>query len=106
MAESFKQALLNVTTSEQTLYTAPASTTTIVISLQAANVSGTDTTISAYVGDEGSTAYYIAKDITIPANSAVNLIAGKLILDTSDVIKVVGGHDNYLHLNGAILEIT
>jgi len=52
MANTFKNAYLDITNSAQTIYTAPASTTSIVLTLRITNVDGTNNdTITADVID-------------------------------------------------------
>ena len=52
MAETFKNANLDVTNSAQSIYTCPADTTAIVITLRITNVDGAaDDTITAEVND-------------------------------------------------------
>ena len=80
MAETFKNAYLDITSSAQTVYTAPASTTSIVISLRVTNVDGTaDDTITADVIDGTSGNSRIAHTMMVPADSSLEL-AGTLKL--------------------------
>ena len=55
MANTFKNAYLNITNSAQTIYTAPGSTTSIVLTLRISNVDGSSAdTINAEVKDASS----------------------------------------------------
>lgn len=94
MAEAFKNAYLDVTSSAQTIYTAPASTESVVITLRVTNVDGAaDDTISAEVLDQGgSLRSYIAYTMTVPADTTIELAGtSKIILETGDYIQLTGG---------------
>jgi hypothetical protein len=94
MAETFKNANLDVTNAAQSIYTCPAATTAIVITLRVTNVDGTaDDTITAEVNDssEGTTAE-IAHTMTVPADSSLELAGtSKLVLEAGDDIELTGG---------------
>ena len=93
MAETFKNAYLDVTSSAQTVYTAPASTTSIVISLRITNVDGTaDDTITADVIDGTSGNSRIANTMSVPADTSLELAGtSKIVLETGDKIDLTGG---------------
>jgi len=94
MAETFKNANLDVTNSAQPIYTCPAATTAIVITLRITNVDGAaDDTITAEINDssEGTTAE-IAHTMTVPADSSLELAGtSKLVLEAGDDIELTGG---------------
>ena len=81
MAETFKNAYKDITSSAQTIYTCPAATTAIVLTLRITNIDGTnDDTITADVIDsDGSTNARIASTLDVPANSK-ELSAGTVIV--------------------------
>ena len=109
MAETFKNAYLDVTSSAQTVYTAPASTTSIVISLRVTNVDGTaDDTITADVIDGTSGNSRIANTMSVPADTSLELAGtSKIVLETGDKIDLTGGAaSNDLEAFVSILEIT
>ena len=93
MAETFKNAYLDVTSSAQTVYTAPASTTSIVISLRITNVDGTaDDTITADVIDGTSGNSRMANTMSVPADTSLELAGtSKIVLETGDKIDLTGG---------------
>ena len=93
MAETFKNAYLDVTSSAQTVYTAPASTTSIVISLRITNVDGAaDDTITADVIDGTSGNSRIANTMSVPADTSLELAGtSKIVLETGDSIELTGG---------------
>jgi hypothetical protein len=94
MANTFKNAYLDITSSAQTIYTAPASTTSIVITLRVTNVDGTNSdTITADVIDSSSGNSRIAYTMTVPADSSLELAGtSKIVLETGDYIQLTGGN--------------
>lgn len=109
MAETFKNAYLDVTNSAQTVYTAPADTTSIVISLRVTNVDGTaDDTITADVIDGTSGNSRIANTMSVPADTSLELAgSSKIVLETGDKIDLTGGAaSGDLEAFASILEIT
>jgi hypothetical protein len=93
MANTFKNAYLDITSSAQTIYTAPASTTSIVLTLRVTNVDGTaNDTITADVIDSSSGNSRIAYTISVPADSSLELAGdSKIVLETGDYIQLTGG---------------
>ena len=109
MAETFKNAYLDVTNAAQTVYTAPAATTSIVISLRVTNVDGTaDDTITADVIDGTSGNSRIANTMSVPADTSLELAGtSKIVLETGDKIDLTGGAaSGDLEAFASILEIT
>jgi len=110
MANTFKNAYLDVTSSAQDLYTAPASTTSIVLTLRVTNVDGTasdDVTVEI-VDSDTTTKAFIASTLAVPADSSVE-IAGtsKIVLEAGDKIQVTGAAaSGDLEVFASILEIT
>lgn len=110
MANTFKNAYLDVTSSAQDLYTAPASTTSIVLTLRVTNVDGTaaDDVSVEIVDSNTTTKAFIASTLAVPADSSVE-IAGtsKIVLEAGDKIQVTGAAaSGDLEVFASILEIT
>ena len=93
MAEAFKNAYLDITSSAQTIYTAPGSTESVVITLRITNVDGAaDDTITADVIDGTSGNSRIAHTLSVPADTTIELAGtSKIILETGDYIQLTGG---------------
>jgi hypothetical protein len=109
MAEAFKNAYLDVTSSAQTLYTAPALTSSIMITLRVTNVDGaTDDTITADVVDSASGNSRIAYTLSVPADTTVELAGtSKIILEAGDYVQLTGGNaSGDLEAYASIVEIT
>ena len=93
MAETFKNAYQDITSSAATIYTCPASTTAIVLTLRITNIDGTnDDTITADIIDSGGSANArIAYTVTVPADSTLELAGtSKLVLEAGDYIQLQG----------------
>ena len=109
MAEAFKNAYLDITSSAQTIYTAPASTSSIMITLRVTNIDGaTDDTITADVVDSSSGNSRIASTLSVPADTTVELAGtSKIILEAGDYVQLTGGSaSGDLEAFASIVEIT
>jgi hypothetical protein len=102
---TFKNVPLAITTSLQTVYTAPLGITTIVLMAQASNVVSTAANVSFvhYSYRTGITTYLV-KDIAVPPNDARMLLGGKLVLETGDQIKIQASANSALQFIASILE--
>ena len=93
MAEAFKNAYLNITNSQQTIYTNSSGGTAIVLTLRITNVDGSSSdTITADVIDGTSGNARIAFTMTVPADSSLELAGtSKIVLENGDKIDLTGG---------------
>ena len=95
-----------------TLYTVPSSTTTIVIGLMLCNIHTTSVTVDVQlVSDTSDTetneTVLLAKDVTIPNGSTLELLTGgKVVLQTTDVLKIDCSVASKIDATLSILEIT
>jgi len=109
MAETFKNKTLVIgDTADAVAYTCPSLTTAIVIHCQVANVNGAnaaDLNIDLHDSSATSTAAVVST-VSVPADSALNPIGGKLVLEASDELRVWAGAASDLELTLGILEIT
>ena len=99
----FQTETLEVTTSEQTLYTAPTGYTAIVLYAHVTNV-GTATATVTLKHVRSSTETEIIKNGIVPVSGALVPMTGKLVLETSDSLKVSGSDDSTLKIIISILE--
>lgn len=113
MAETFKNADIAITSSEQTLYTAPSSSgdVAICLSLRVTNIDGTnDDTVTCTIYESGGSTKKaeIAHTMTVPADSSLELAGtSKIVLEQSEVIKIQGGAaSGDLEAYLSVLEIT
>ena len=83
-------------TTATTLYTVPASTSTIASTLSIANLSASGVTYRVAVRPTGETLankHYLAYDTSLPANDSAVLTMG-ITLGTTDVVTVYGSTAN------------
>lgn len=82
MANTFKNYTSSLTDgTETTVYTVPASTTAVVIGLNVANTTTSQITVSVKVAGT-----FLVKNAPIPAGSALSVLDGKIIAETTDTI--------------------
>ena len=109
MAEVFKNAYHDVTSSAAQAYIAPAGKTVVVLSLRIANVNATATDyINAEVIDSDTTTKaFLAKEVDVPFDSVLELAgSSKIVLEAGDKIELQGGQSSgYLEAHISVLEI-
>ena len=99
----FKTVTLEVTDSEQTLYTAPTGYTAIILYAHVANHGSVNaTTTLKHV--RSSTETEIINQANVPLNDALIPISGKMVLQTDDSVKIVASDNNTLKVILSILE--
>ena len=108
--KTFEQGATAVNTNIAT-YTVPASTTTIIIGLTISNITGNSITVDAQIvsttNDVTTNASsYIGKDLPIPSGSALDVLAGKVVLQTGDTIVVQSDTLASVNISMSIMEIT
>ena len=89
------------------LYTCPAATTAIVLQMQAANVGSGTHPVSATVADTSAgNTEFIAKAVSVPLNAAIGLVAGKQVLEATDVLDVYSDAVSQIDVTVSVLEIS
>lgn len=84
MANTFKNyTSASVGTTPTTVYTVPASTTSIVIGCNVANRTGSQILVDVQLGST-----YIVKGAPVPSGSALSILDGKIIAETTETIVV------------------
>ena len=107
MANTFKNGRAAATASLATVYTVPASTTSIVLLAQATNVgSGAQAVTFCWYDASGSVKTELVNLLSVPEKAAVGLIAGKLVLETGDYLQVQSTASSLIELSISVLEIT
>ena len=95
-----------------TLYTVPSSTTCVVIGLILCNVHTTSVTASVKIESNTSDTetnenVTVAKDVSIPAGSSLELLTGgKVVVQATDIIKIDCSVTAKIDATLSILEIT
>ena len=98
------QTITNVVgTSTVGIYTAPVGYTGVVLLAQVTNI-GSSTQTLTFGHRRSGTDTEIVKDLAIPANDTANLLAGKLVVETSDTLTIVGSTATDLKYISSILE--
>ena len=106
MANTYKNAKLDLTTTNVTvLYTAAGLTTGIVKSIIVSEDSGNADTITITLTN-GSTVYSLFRTKAIGANATVELLTAPLVIQPTEILKVTAATANRLHVVASVLEIT
>lgn len=107
MAEAFKTVNVALGNSaDAVVYTCPSSTEAIIIHCQVANVDGTNAADLNIDMNDGSVVAALVSTLSVPADSAVNPIGGKLVLLAADELRAWAGAASDLEMTLSILEIT
>jgi len=115
MANTFKVITKAGVTSEDVIYTVAASTTTVILGLVLGNTTSSQTTATvtlssntanrAGANNEANQDVELVTNAPIPSGSSLELLSGnKVVLETTDVIKVTAGAATDVCLS--IMEIT
>ena len=107
MANSFKNAGIQVTTSGSTLYTCPSGSESIINALFISNVDGQqDASVDIQVTiDGGSTFRHIGKGLPIPKESTL-IFEKPINLASDDVIRITASAAGDVEVFASILEIS
>ena len=107
MANTFKRSSADaVGASAEVLYTVPSSTRAVLIGGLLSNTSNAtcNATVTVTVGSD--VINLIGENTPIPANTALSFIDGKIVVMTTDVIKVKGSVAGALDAHLSYMEIT
>ena len=107
MANTFKRYTSNsIGTSLETVYTVPASTTTVMIGGVVSNVSVATVNITVTATTSSTVINLIGEDTPVPAGTALSFIDGKIVLETGDIVKVKSSAAASADAHLSIMEIT
>jgi len=107
MAETFKAVNVALgNTADAVIYTCPSATTAIVIHCQVANVDGTNAADLNIDHNDGTTVAALVSTLSVPADTAINPIGGKLVLEAADELRAWAGAASDLELTLSVLEIS
>lgn len=91
---------------ERSVYTAPASTTTVIVGLTLSNLTGSTTYVTVNIYNADGDDVKFLKDVPIPTGSAVEVMSGnKVILNTGDELRIISSVDNSVDCTMSIMEI-
>ena len=90
-----------------TVYTSPASTTTIVIGLTLSNLVTQSIACTVLIENSDGDNVTFLKNVPLPQGSAIEVMAGnKIVLETGDILKVQSNVANSLDTTLSIMEQT
>lgn len=97
----------DVGTSAATVVTVGASTQTTLIGMSCANTTASPVTVDAYV-TRSAVDYYLVKGATVPVGGSLVIVGGdqKVVLITSDALKVLSSAATSIDLFTSVLNIT
>ena len=102
MANTFKNyTSASVGTGATTVYTVPASTTSIMMGCNLANRTASQIAVDVQVAG-----VYLVKGAPIPANSALGVLDGKIILEAADTVVVTSDTASSTDVIVSVLEQT
>jgi len=105
MANSFQVSKSQGVTTVTTVYTAPASTTSIVLQLDVANVHATLSSDVSVEHVTSATGTFIAKVIPVAVGATLEVSSGKkIVLEASDFLRVTA--TNTVDVTVSVLEQT
>ena len=100
----FKTVTSNLITSANVIYTAPALRTTIILSLQVTNISGSTANTTIYHSTAGNQYVELCNNFEIPVNDSASILGGKLVLETGQKLVAKAGANTALRLVMSLLE--
>ena len=100
---TFKTVTFEVTTSTETVYTAPTVITSIVLYAHITNVAS-DVATYTMNHKRSTTSTQIANSVIVPPNDAHVPLDGKLVLETGDQVTISASDNSVLKLILSILE--
>lgn len=99
----FKTVTANVTTTGNVVYSAPSGYSSVVLLAQVSNIGNNTITVSADHARSGNYTNILTNG-ELPANDSMNLLFGKLILQTGDGFRVSASDNNSAQLLLSVLE--
>ncbi len=108
MANTFKlKTKRNVGVTTVGIYTAPSATTTVVIGVTLANISGSGINVGVGITRASADNINLLKNTPIPQGSSLEFMSGnKIVLEPTDTITAVSDVSNSLDVALTIMEIT
>ena len=108
MATNFKNIIgKEIGTQRVAVYTTPAATSTTVIGMNIANLTGSMVSVDIEIGDEASSIGYMIKRMPIPPSTAMKPIGKgeKIVLDASNTLYVTSDTTESLDVILSLVEI-
>ena len=108
MANTFKlKTKANVGIPTQNVYVVPSATTTVVIVITLANVSGAGCIVGVGITRPSADDVKVLKNVPIPQGSSLEFMSGnKVVLETADTLTVDSDVNNSVDVTLTIMETT
>lgn len=100
---NFKTITSVVSTTKQTSYTCPLGFKSVFLMAQVTNI-GSENQSVTFIHTREDIETEIVYNYVIPPSDTLNLLTGKLVLETNDSIKIVGSSSTDLKFLASILE--
>ena len=105
MANIYKNAFLDLTTTNTTIYTTPSDSRAIIQNIQVANDLSNNINVDVYIHDSSASSNHEIAHDALDTKETINLAKGPVILEENDYIYAKAGANSSAHLTLAILEI-
>ena len=108
MANTFKlKTKANVRISTENIYVVQSATTTVVIGITLANISGSGAVVGVGITRPSADDVKVLKNVAIPQGSTLEFMQGnKVVLETADTLTVNSSTNNSVDAALTIMEIT
>lgn len=108
MANTFKlKTKSSVGTTPQNVYVVPSATTTTIIGISLANISGTGINVSIGVDRPVGDNVKLLKDAPVPQGSTLEFMQGnKVVLETGDTLTCESDVNNSIDVSVTLMEMT
>lgn len=100
---TFRNITNVLTTSNTTLYTAPITSTSIILMAQVTNITASPANVT-FVLNNVSSNTELAYNLSVPPNDAVNVLTGKLVLQNAHSVFASAGVNSALKITMSVLE--
>ena len=100
---TFRNVTNVLTTSNTTLYTAPITSTSIILMAQITNITSSPASVT-FVLNNISSNTELAYNLSVPPNDAVNVLTGKLVLQNAHSVFASANTNSALKITLSVLE--
>lgn len=101
---AFKTTTVTVTDTIGNVYTCPSGYSAVVLLAQVSNLTGNTITVSGNIYQLAGNNVSLVQGAPLPANDAINLVGGRLILQTGDSFAVGASANAASQLTLSVLE--
>ena len=91
---------------DMTVYTVPGSTTCVVIGCTIANITTSSINVTAKIENNDGDNIEIGRNLPIPSGASLDILAGKIVMETADVLKIQSDTANSTSIALSIMEQT